>query len=87
MFSKNYFFLSFLAVFTGISSYFLLFNASDSENRACCAVDEFAKFTADKEFVNKHPNPIAFDFTPQYGEMTQIEVEGGEMAKIGRAHV
>jgi carboxymethylenebutenolidase len=83
IFSKNYLFLSLIAVFTGIGSYFL-FNNSDSEfeNKACCAVDEFAKFTADKEFVNKHSNPIAFDFTPQYGEMSEIEVKGGEAANV-----
>lgn len=86
IFSKNYLFLSLIAVFTGIGSYFLLFTNSDSEdsfeNKACCAVDEFAKFAADKNFVNKHPNPIAFDFTPNYGEMTQIEVAGGEAANV-----
>lgn len=83
MFSKNYLFLSLIAVFTGIGSYFLLFNSdSQFDNKACCAVDEFAKFTTDKEFVNKHPNPIAFDFTPAYGEMAKIEVEGGEAANV-----
>ncbi len=83
IFSKNYLFLSLIAVFTGIGSYFLLFN-SDSEfkNEACCAVDEFAKFTADKEFVNKHPNPLALDFTPNYGKMSEIEVTGGDNANV-----
>ncbi|WP_291724662.1 dienelactone hydrolase family protein [Bernardetia sp.] len=80
MLSKNYLFLSIIAVFTGIGSYFLFF--TESENTACCSVDEFAKFTTDKEFVNKHPNPIAFDFTPQYGEMSKLEVAGGEDANV-----
>ncbi len=86
IFSKNYLFLSLIAVFTGIGSYFLFsFNAdleSSFENKACCAVDEFAKFTNDKEFVSKHPNPIAFDFTPKYGEMTELEVAGGEAVNV-----
>ncbi len=82
IFLKNYLFLSLIAVFTGIGSYFFFSTDAEIENKACCAVDEFAKFTADKEFVNKHPNPIAFDFTPAYGEMTKIEVEGGEAANV-----
>lgn len=81
LFSKNYLFLSLIAVFTGVGSLFI-FSDSETENKACCAVDEFAKFTNDTEFVNKHPNPIAFDFTPQYGEMSKIEVEGGEAANV-----
>jgi carboxymethylenebutenolidase len=82
IFSKNYLFLSLIAVSTGIGSYFLASSNSEFENKACCAVDEFAKFTTDKEFVNKHPNPIAFDFTPKYGEMSEIAVEGGEAANV-----
>ena len=82
IFSKNYLFLSLIAVFTGFGSYFLLSTDSEIENKACCAVDEFAKFTNDKEFVNKHPNPIAFDFTPQYGQMSEIAVKDGEAANI-----
>ena len=83
LFSKNYLFLSLVAVSTGIGSYFLYSsNELEIENKACCAVNEFAKFTTDKEFVNKHSNPVAFDFTPKYGQMSKVEIEGAEAANV-----
>ena len=90
IFSKNYLFLSLIGVFTGIGSYFLSFINLEAElefesafeNKACCSIDEFTKFTSDKGFVNKHSNPLAFDFTPKYGEMSEVEVEGEKAVNV-----